>query len=217
MVIALLVILIVCGFVILAVILSAESKSLRNGCHKDLRLFTDDAGFNFVSMEDVVNKKWSLTAITDTRWQSNSLIWLDEMKNIRILEDGFKNDRLLVSNITLVSPFLRWNRFWMVKLIRETIKSKFLMCLEANNLSYSDITFKDDIRSLFLLPTPFTTLQTGLLLFMTLSCFKMILLGTQSQFGITIKRLSLLDSVLKINKWFLSPMGIFTTFQMLMI
>jgi len=85
MVIALLVILIVCGFVILAVILSAEN----------------DAGFNFVSMEDVVNKKWSLTAITDTRWQSNSLIWLDEMKNIRILEDGFKNDRLLVSNITL--------------------------------------------------------------------------------------------------------------------
>jgi len=74
MIIALLVIILVCGFVVLAVILSAE----------------DEPSFNFVQMDDITVKSWRKSLTKDVQWRSGDLIWMDQYKNIQIVR---KNQR----------------------------------------------------------------------------------------------------------------------------
>jgi len=82
MLIAILVIVIVCGFVVLAVILSAEGESK----------------INYIEVEDITNWKQNLLS---AKWSGEDLIWKDRWNNIRRSGPNLSSSTILISNTTM--------------------------------------------------------------------------------------------------------------------
>jgi len=85
MLIAILVILIVCGFVVLAVFLSAEEQRPRN----------------VVGEKDITERLWEKALAQECQWIGKSFIWKDKWNNIKYTENSTKIENILVQNSTL--------------------------------------------------------------------------------------------------------------------
>ncbi|XP_076821716.1 A-type potassium channel modulatory protein DPP6-like isoform X2 [Clavelina lepadiformis] len=87
MAIAVVVILAVCGFVVLAVFLLTPGEEIPI--------------YNSIKLKDIVDNVWKNGLITDSKWIGGTLIWRDFYGNVRMVSSPREEERILVSNLTL--------------------------------------------------------------------------------------------------------------------